>query len=148
MHNDIDPFLNRISIKELGDQITTEEAEIIEGVFCELFSSVLRFTRGAGEINHLVESVRSASHVIDRLSNCSQQQVERHLRSAADWKYDDMESPLYPENRALDRICSGALQSVASRLVGPRQGGASWKAKEEILDGIESYLKAQKAITR
>lgn len=148
MQQNIDPILDRISPKGLGDRITDEEAEIIEGVFCELYSSVLRFTRGGGEINHLVESIRSASFVIDRLSNCSQRQMERHLRRASDWKHDDMESPLYYEHRALDRVCSGALQSVASRLIGPRQGGATSRASEEMLDGIESYLETQRATSR
>lgn len=136
----IDPIAAGISQKEPGDRISGNEAEIIQSAFAELYAAVLRYVRGAGEISHLADSIRTASAVLGKIEQCSQVQVDGHLRAAADWQWDERKSAINHEKRALDRMCSGALQIVASRLLGPRQGGAESKGEDQMIDGIERYL--------
>jgi hypothetical protein len=143
MEEELDALAAQISKKEYGDQLSADEAAIVRSAFAELFASVLRYVRGAGDVRTLVDNLRTASAVVGQIDQCTQMHVDRHLRDASEWKYSEMKERTTAEQRSIETICEGALQLVASRILGPRQGGFEDRGFEEIIKGVEKYLESR-----
>lgn len=139
----MDALAAQISKKEFGDQLNADEAAIVRSAFAELFASVLRYVRGAGDVRTLTENLRTTSAIIEQIGQCTQMHVNGHLRDASEWKYSERDERPDAEQKSIETICEGALQFVASRILGSRQGGFVDRGYEQITDGIEEYLESR-----
>ena len=134
---------------EYGQRLSDRDAAHVNFVMRNLAAQLMRYTRGSGEISTLVEALLEAGNTARSLSNLSMGDIDYYFLGLRSWtKGDDPTMPGYAEHRAIDTICSGALQVVASRLSGTTQGGAEGKGRNQIANGIEAYKEAIASYTR
>ena len=133
-----------ISKKEFDDRLTEEEAQEANAIIRNLATQLMRRVRGRasrGETTRkLMEALIEAGELAKNMSQMQIMAVERVFDNLDGWKLDDPKSDSQAEElRAIDTMCSGALQVVASRLSGVTQGDAEGKGASELARGAQDY---------
>jgi len=118
----------KIENKEYGQRLTEEEAAYVDITIRNLATQLMRYSRRSGGALPLMEALLEAGEVAQSLSKLSFGSIDEYFSGLQNWTTDQKsdETP-YGRNRALDEMCSGALQVVASRLSGVTQGGPKTK---------------------
>ena len=113
--------------------------------FRALAAEIMRLARGSGDETKLVTALLRAAPYVE-LVRTAPMLASRALMDLRSWKgTEGVHESLIEEQSAVETICNGALQIVASRLAG--DPGVESRGQSELAGGIVGYRRAYDART-
>ncbi|WP_321342326.1 hypothetical protein [Breoghania sp.] len=127
------------------DRLSESEALYVSSVFNGLAKDIMRLSRGSGDVTSFVDSLMKATKVFDSLSEIPYGDWAYYLNGLGRWEDIPTGDRFFLEKNAINMICRGALQIVATRLAGNNQGGTEGKGLSQLHEGIKMLEAAKHA---
>jgi len=131
---------------ETDNQLSESDEREMSAALRDVAVQIMRYSRGSGDLYRLRQALADASEAVNATGQLPARSLESSFGVVQSWRnddYDAVENWKLMENHAIDRICSSALQIVATKISGSTQGNTLDSGRSELRSGIELYNEAR-----